>query len=273
MAKKHKGGEHGEIHADERWLITYADMITLLLAVFIVMYALSDTNLRKFNAFAQSLNAAFSTDVMSGSSQFTVTEGQATTPDAGRSNAALGMIGSEAQTVQTVVKNYAIQKGLETSLEVVSAANGIGLQIKGPLLFEAGRASLNQSAESTATLDMLVAVAMDWVKNVDRGQIRVEGNTDSNPVSGPFYADNWELSAARAMTVLHYLKDAGVDPDRLSMQGNGSTNPLPSTPSTSADNRRVVVWMLSPDTTSTASPTPAIESIAPTTPSYAPFGG
>ena len=130
MPKKHKGGDHGDIHADERWLITYADMITLLLAVFIVMYALSDTNLRKFNAFAQSLNAAFSTDVMAGSTQFTITEGQATTPDAGNSQAAVGMIGSEAQTVQTVAKNYAIQKGLATNLKVVTAANGLGLQIE-----------------------------------------------------------------------------------------------------------------------------------------------
>ena len=263
MSKKHKGG-HDDIHPDERWLITYADMITLLLAVFIVMYALSDTNLRKFNAFAQSLNAAFSTDVMAGSTQFTITEGQATTPDAGNSQAAVGMIGSEAQTVQTIAKNYAIQKGLATNLKVVTAANGLGLQIDGPLLFESGRASLSQSAVTNDLLAMLVTESLDWVKAVGPdARIRVEGNTDSSPVSGPFYADNWELSAARAMTVLHYLKDNGVSPDVLSMEGNGSTQPLAGTLPTSAETRRVVVWLLGPDTTPTASPTPAVESIAP----------
>jgi chemotaxis protein MotB len=173
------------------------------------------------------------------------------------------MIGSEAQTVQTVVKNYAIQKGLESGLQVESAANGLGLQIPGSLAFEAGRASLISSPQTTDVLDLLVKEAIDWVKNVPGGTIRVEGNTDATPVSGPFYADNWELSAARAMTVLHYLRDNGVDPTVLSMQGNGSTMPKAGTLATSADNRRVVVWLLGPDTTPTASPTPAVESIAP----------
>ena len=97
MSKKHKGGDHGEIHADERWLITYADMITLLLAVFIVMYALSDTNLRKFNAFAQSLSSAFNTDVFSGSLDVTVTTGQESAPETGDLDSGGGIVGSEAR--------------------------------------------------------------------------------------------------------------------------------------------------------------------------------
>lgn len=269
MAKKHKGGDHGDIHADERWLITYADMITLLLAVFIVMYALSDTNLRKFNAFAQSLSAAFSTDVMSGSTQFTVTEGQATTPDTGASQAAMGYLGTEAQTVQAVVKNYAIEKGIESSVSVNVVPQGVSIQIAAGLLFQTGRATLDP--QSTGLLGLVAATVADVARKFPETMIRVEGNTDAVPVSGPLYADNWELSAARALTILHFLADSGVAADRLVMAGNGANNPLPSLQPDDVANRRVEIWLISPDTSTTsAAPTPAIE---PITPSFAPLGG
>jgi chemotaxis protein MotB len=272
MSKKHKGGDHDEIHPDERWLITYADMITLLLAVFIVMYALSDTNLRKFNAFAQSLSSAFNTDVMSGSQQFTVTEGQATTPDAGKSAASVGYLGSEAQTIQTVVKNYAIQKGIQASMTVEVLPTQVRIQLGGELLFEAGRATLAPS--SAATLTLVAQEILSGLKAAPGAMVRVEGNTDSSPVSGPFYADNWELSSARALTVLRFLRDSGVDPSRLELAANGASNPLPSTDPAAAANRRVEIVLFVPDASGgTASPTPAIESIAPTAPSFFPFGG
>lgn len=264
MAKKHKGGEHGDIHADERWLITYADMITLLLAVFIVMYALSDTNLRKFNAFAQSLNAAFSTDVLSGAQQFTVTEGQANTPDQGNSQPAMGYVGSEAATLQATIRDYAIKKGLESGVEVVVVPNGVAIRISGDLLFQPGRATL--APEAAGLLDV-------FVQNLRLGPgqvIRVEGNTDATPVSGPLFADNFELSAARALAVLHFLEGAGVDPSLLSLAGNGATKPLPSIPPAAAANRRVEIYLIKPQQ-DYAAPTPVVPSIGP---SFNPvFGG
>lgn len=254
MSKKHKGGDHGEIHADERWLITYADMITLLLAVFIVMYALSDTNLRKFNAFAQSLSAVFNTDIMSGTQQFTVTEGQATTPDQGSNKSAMGFLGADAQTIQAAIKDYAIRKGVESGVSVDSVPEGIAIRIKANLLFQPGRATLD--ASSTELLAEVAAV----IKPIAQ-RIRIEGNTDSTPVTGPFYADNFELSSARALAVLHFFEESGIVASRLSMAGNGEYNTLPGTASTDAANRRVEIFVLNP--TVTASPTPAIESIAP----------
>jgi len=264
MAKKHKGGDHGDIHADERWLITYADMLTLLLAVFIVMYALSDTNLRKFNAFAQSLSAVFNTDIMSGQTQFTITEGQASTPDAGTRQTSQGFLGADAQTIQATLRDYAITKGLATGVSVDSVPQGIAIRIKANLLFQAGRATLDP-----ASLELLGEVA-GVIKPIAQ-KVRIEGNTDSTPVSGPLYADNFELSSARALAVLHFLEANGVDPSRLSMAGNGEFNPLPGTLPTDEANRRVEIFVLDPSANPTASPTPAIESIAP---SFAPvFGG
>ncbi len=264
MPRKHRGGDHGDIHADERWLVTYADMITLLLAVFIVMYALSDTNLRKFNAFAQSLSAAFNTDVMTGSSQFTVTEGQSTTPDDGSAMSATGFLGSDAQQVQATIKDFAIANGLGSSVSVDSVPEGIAIRIKANLLFQAGRASLDQ-----ASLGLLKEVAA--VLRPMTQKVRIEGNTDATPVSGPLFADNFELSAARAIAVLHYFVDEGLDSGRLSVAGNGDNNPLPGTRPTDETNRRVEIFVLNSTSTPIASPTPAIESIAP---SFNPvFGG
>jgi chemotaxis protein MotB len=264
MAKKHKGGDHGEIHADERWLITYADMITLLLAVFIVMYALSDTNLRKFNAFAQSLSSAFNTDVMSGSTQFTVTEGQASTPDEGSKQAATGFVGSEAATMQAKMRDYAIKKGVENGVSVMLVPNGVAVRISGDLLFQPGRATL--APDAAELLNVFVGSLQ-----LGPGQvIRVEGNTDSTPVSGPLFADNFELSAARALAVLHFLQDAGVDPAILSLAGNGATRPLPAISPADPANRRVEIYLIKPDQ-DYPTPTQVIPSIAP---SFNPvFGG
>jgi chemotaxis protein MotB len=261
MARKHRG-DHGDIHADERWLVTYADMITLLLAVFIVMYALSDTNLRKFNAFAQSLSAAFNTDVLSGQMQFTVTEGEASTPDQGSASTSSGYLGADAQTIQATIKNFAIEKGIDAGVSVDSVPEGIAIRIKANLLFAAGRATLDPQS-----MELLAKVAAVLKPIAQR--VRVEGNTDSAPVSGPFYADNFELSAARALAVLHFLEGSGIDPSRLSMAGNGEYNPLPGTQPSDDANRRVEIFVLNPTTPPV--PTPAIESIAP---SFAPvFGG
>lgn len=264
MSKKHKSGDHGDIHADERWLITYADMITLLLAVFIVMYALSDTNLRKFNAFAQSLSSAFNTDVMSGATQITVTEGQATTPDQGTTQPAVGYVGSEAATLQATIKDYAIKKGIESGVSVIVVPNGVAIRISGDLLFQPGRATL--APEAGGLLDV-------FASNLQLGQgqvIRVEGNTDSTPVSGPLFADNFELSSARALAVLHFLEGAGVDPSLLSLAGNGATKPLPGIAPTDPANRRVEIYLIKPEQDYSA-PTPVVPSIGP---SFNPvFGG
>lgn len=264
MAKKHKGGDHGDIHADERWLITYADMITLLLAVFIVMYALSDTNLRKFNAFAQSLSAVFNTDVMMGTQEITVTEGQATTPDQGSSQTGVGNLGSEAATLQATLRNYAVENGLQSAVSVVVVPNGVAVRISGDLLFQPGRATL--APEADAVLRLFVANL-----HLGPGQVvRVEGNTDSTPVSGPLFADNFELSSARALAVLRFLEGAGVDPAVLSLVGNGATKPLPGVPGTDPANRRVEIYLIRSQQ-DYAAPTPVVPSIAP---SFNPvFGG
>ena len=245
--KRKRHADHEEHENHERWLITYADMITLLLALFIVLYALSDTNIRKFTAFAQSVSAAFNTDVFQGSSAFTVTSGQATAPDVGQFDAGQGVVAADFRTVSAALRDYVIGQGIDQQVAVERVADGIAIRISDSLLFESGRARLGDGS-----LDVLDRVAHVLVGLPN--DIRVEGHTDDLPPEGPFYSDNWELSTARALAVLDGLNEAGLDPSRLSAAGYGEYRPLePNIDDASrARNRRVdilILYTASPDAT------------------------
>src|SRR4051812_303978 len=103
MARRHVAAHAEEHGGDERWLVTYADMLTLLLALFIVLYALSDTNMRKFVAFAQSVAAAFNVDVFQGSTAYTVTAGQESAPDVGSLDSGNGAVAADYRTIQASI--------------------------------------------------------------------------------------------------------------------------------------------------------------------------
>jgi chemotaxis protein MotB len=240
--RKKKHVEHSEIHPDERWLITYADMITLLLAVFIVMYALSDTNVRKFTAFAQSVSAAFNTDVFEGSAPTTVTSGAELAPEVGAaSTGTAGLIASDYRTVAATLKDYAINGGVDGEVAVDRVPEGIAIRIRDALLFEPGRARLTDPSRAVVAR---IAGTLAGLPN----PVRIEGNTDDVAPSGPFFSDNWQLSTARALAVLDTLVETGISPSRLSAAGRAEYNPLvPNTDdATRTRNRRVDFLILYP---------------------------
>ena len=239
--KAHGGGHGAEIHADERWLITYADMITLLLAVFIVMYALSDTNLRKFNAFAQSMASIFNTDVFTGSTAFTVTTGEQSAPDTQQMDSGSGFVASQARTIEAVVDDYAIRQGLGEDVSVEQVPEGVAIRIRSNLLFQPGRAALED--RSVGLLGEIAATVAPIHQD-----LRIVGHTDDTPTSGALYADNFELSTARAMAVLRFLATAGIDQARLRVEGDGEYQPLVPNDSEAdrAQNRRVDILVLYP---------------------------
>jgi chemotaxis protein MotB len=240
MARR-RDDEHATAHADERWLITYADMITLLLAVFITLYALSDTNMRKFVAFAQSLSAAFNTDVFQGSQAFTVTTGQETAPDVGSLDAGQGIVASDYRAISALVSDVAIAGGLVGQVEVARVPEGISIRVSSSLLFPSGRAQLAPRA-----LDLVDRIAQ--VLAPLPNPLRIEGHTDDQPPVGSEFRDNWELSAARAVAVLERLVADGLTPSRLSAAGYGQYRPLvPNTDAVArARNRRVDILILYP---------------------------
>jgi chemotaxis protein MotB len=240
MARRRPSGDHGGVHADERWLITYADMITLLLALFITLYALSDTNMRKFVAFAQSLAAAFNTDVFAGQRAFTVTSGQETAPDVAEFDAGSGIV-SDFRTIEATITDYVIERGLAGQVTVVPVDEGIAIRISSSLLFQRGRATL--APEAVDVVDRVAAVLAPLPNAV-----RVEGHTDDVPPEGTQYRDNWHLSVARALAVLERLAGDGISPARLAAAGYGEFRPIASNADEvgRARNRRVDILVLYP---------------------------
>lgn len=261
MRRRRRASDHGEFHADERWLITYADMITLLLAVFIVLYALSDTNVRKFAEFAQSVAAAFNTDIFKGSEAITVTSGQKSAPSSDSFDAGSGVLSTDLRTVEATVRDFAVQQGIDGQVSVDRVPEGIAIRISEALLFSSGRASLDE--RSLRLVDRVI----DAVRPLPN-RLRIEGHTDDEPPNGPFYTDNWRLSVARAVAVVEAMAAAGVDPSRLAAAGYGGY--LPIVPNTGeearARNRRVDVLILYPDWE------PGASEFGPTAPGASPAG-
>jgi chemotaxis protein MotB len=264
MARRKKHAEHGGAHADERWLVTYADMVTLLLAVFIVLYALSDTNVRKFTAFAQSVSAAFSTDVFQGEQAVSITDGADIAPSVGNFDSGSGVVASDFKTVNAAISDYVIGKGLAGQVSVDQVPEGIAIRIKDALLFQPGRAALDD--RSTEVLQRIAGTLAGYPNPV-----RIEGNTDDIAPTGPFYTDNWHLSTARAIAVLDVLTQAGIDPARLAAAGRAQFNPLVANTSevNRATNRRVDILILYPAPASPAASAGAGPGTTATSPPFA----
>ena len=164
---------------EERWLLTYSDLITLLFVLFVVMYAISTTDVRKFVLLAQSVSAAFNADVMQGNQAITITNGQDMTEvtqdyDQGSTAAA-----TDLRQIKAALEDFAITQGLGGQVEVGMTPQGIVIRLNDALLFSSGRAHLDDHA---MTVVSKVAVIVKSLPN----NIRVEGNTDDQPPLGPW---------------------------------------------------------------------------------------
>ena len=250
MPKRKKAHVEGPHDNEERWLLTYSDLITLLFVLFVVMYAISTTDVRKFVALAQSVSAAFNADVMQGQQAISINNGQDTTVQQEQSASGTSPVQSDLQAIKAALEDYAIGQGLGGEVEVGIAPQGIVIRLNDALLFTSGRAYLDDHALK------LVRQVVDILKPLPN-QIRIEGNTDDQPPDGVLFTSNWDLSTARALAVLKAMVDMQMDPARLSAQGNAQYNPItPNVDDASrAKNRRVdIVVLYPPDNSSTPSP-------------------
>jgi chemotaxis protein MotB len=228
--------KHQEEHLNhEAWAIPYGDLVTLLLAFFVVMYAISSVNEGKYRVVADSLSTAFRGPP---SSPLPIKVGDNPTaniiaapvvqlPDA--KALALQQLAQEA----TAALSPLIMQGL---VDVQAGDGFVEISIRSDILFASGAARLAEPAQ--AAIRMLGEALRAFPNS-----IRVEGHTDNVPVTGGLFASNWELSAARAASVVHMLVDSGVDPRRLSVIAFGEFRPvLPNaTPDGRNANRRVVL--------------------------------
>jgi chemotaxis protein MotB len=138
--------------------------------------------------------------------------------------------------------DYAVANGLEASVDVEQIDGGVLIRIGGTLLFPSGRAEL--TAQSHELLGKIVELARPLVN-----EVRVEGHTDDLAPSNSPYSDNWQLSSARAVSVLQVLLAGGISADRLSATGYADARPLEpnNSPAARARNRRVEILLIYPE--------------------------
>jgi chemotaxis protein MotB len=264
MARKQKHEEH-ENH--ERWLVSYADFITLLFAFFVVMYAISSINQGKYRVLSDSLIAAFnepkksfepiqlgdmvksatnsSIEVISKPTLIKVPimtlnnqeSEQGKMPGAGFVSSS-----QDARDIQQIAQEVAeaMQKLVDQGLVTITATDlWVEVEIKDSVLFPSGSAEMRR--EAVDVLTRVAAILADFTN-----PIRVEGFTDNVPIGTHLYPSNWELSGARAASVVRLFEHLKIDSERMSAVGYGAHRPIApnDTAEGRAKNRRVVLVVL-----------------------------
>jgi chemotaxis protein MotB len=245
------GGEEGGGGA-ERWLLTYADMITLLLALFVVLFSISAVNISKFKTLKQTLEQAFSPHILSGGGSIIPNGGNEATKEkaaaaiealhAQRASAAKTAAEQEQfAALKRKLDEYAKEHGFANQIETVINQRGLVIRLlTDRVLFDSGSATLKpQAAPLLNEISGLV--------NLDRSHdISVEGNTDDVPISTSEFPSNWELSVARATGVVTFMIGHGVAARRLEASGVAGERPIaPNTDEGGRErNRRVEIALL-----------------------------
>lgn len=235
----------------ERWLVSYADFMTLLMAFFVVMYSISQVSEEKYRVLSETFTEAFSspkaikTPLEQGDPQLSHTK----TPIDLNGLALEDRPGNDANDVPEdfIRINEQLEQSFETLLESeLITVNGderwLEIELQSGILFESGGATLGDSA---AAIISELSQALLAYSNV----IRVEGFTDNVPITTSAFASNWELSAARASAVVKQLMSDGISPQRLAAVGYGEHQPVVSNNSAEgrARNRRIVLMVSTQD--------------------------
>lgn len=258
MPRKRRQEEHVNL---ERWLVSYADFITLLFAFFVVMYAISSVNEGKYRVLSDTFNEVFQNqprtmqpiqigeDGVSGEPSILqperATSGQPKPIDLQRPESGQAEQGAAEQpdNLAEIADNF--EKALAPMIDkdlinVTRTDDWVEVEINSSLLYTSGSADLED--EALPVLRDLAGILQRYPN-----QLQVEGFTDNMPISTYLYPSNWELSAARAAGVVSLFSRSGVRPDRMSAIGFGEHQPI--APNTTAEgrrkNRRVVLVIMS----------------------------
>ena len=258
MAKRKKHQHSEEEEGGEAWLLPYSDLMTLLLAVFIVLFAVSNVDKAK----VEKMSGAFKEIMMTGGAGIFSGDSKKVGifPDGGYPNINSKNYSQEnAQTKNEATTDKDVQEFLganemkdmealkaeiDSELQSENVASsvttsidmrGLVISFNNAVLFDSGNAKVKEENEK-ALLEVAAMV------NTTDNYIRIEGHTDDIPINSKIYASNWELSTARASSVVRLLIDKGnVSPERLSAVGYGEYKPVESnaTPEGRAKNRRI----------------------------------
>ena len=244
MARRKKRFEHDN---HDRWLISYADFVTLLFAFFVVMYSISSVNESKYKTLGDSLSSAFSNrPVFSNAPVLSNEQQQLLKALVDKRTARLGeqqrkiqermrnLTGSLRQVMAPLISQHVVN--------INPTKRGIEVDISANLLFRTGDAVLQPAA-----LDVLRQVSE--ILSTEELPIEVEGHTDDVPITTAQFPSNWELSSARASSVVRMMISNGVPEKRLAVVGLAANQPLVpnDSPENRARNRRVSITILAPN--------------------------
>ncbi|AAK78286.1 chemotaxis protein MotB [Clostridium acetobutylicum] len=241
-----KRKKHEEPENSERWLLTYSDLITLLMAFFIVMYASSTVSKEKFAQIAQSLKVGFN-----GASGKTVignqdavdiksTSSYVTQEASKQSASAEKAEENKLKDVKKKIDQYVNQNGMQGSVSTNLQEKGLVVSIVDTLMFDTGRAEVKPDFQKK-----LVEIG-EILKTIDN-YIRIEGHTDNTPISNSQYASNIELGSARSNNVEHLFIDVSKIPvTQMYTVSYADTRPVADNNSEAgkARNRRVDIVIL-----------------------------
>lgn len=256
MSKKRRHEDHEE-HIDESWLVPYADVLTLLLALFIVLYSMNSVDAKKFQELSRAFSIAFSSgqgvldmpsivergpdvESQSGGMEDAENDGQTNEEPLTQEevNQLLEQSESELSKLKQQIDDYIAENGLTTSLDTSLNMSQLLITIRDNALFNSAEASVNQDGRQLA-----VSIA-EMLENYPDFNIVISGHTDNTPIRNAEFRSNWDLSAMRAVRFLDImLTNSELDPKRFSTVGYGEYHPVASNDTSEgrAQNRRVEI--------------------------------
>ena len=234
-----RGGGESKAHEATgmmRWLLTYADMLTLLFVLFVVLYAVSKVDMKKFEEVRESIQKSLGVEI---------TKEQISEIVEKAANKNKVEVDKQQQALDKLHKSlisFLKENKLDKSVEVKKEERGLVVLLQTDnVLFDSGRSELRQQTK-TVLQEFTRLVKLAKLKN----PIRIEGHTDNVPLAGGEYKDNWGLSVARATSVLRFVIEKGLNPKQLEVAGLGEHHPLAlnDTEANRQTNRRVELIIL-----------------------------
>ncbi|HML36837.1 MAG TPA: flagellar motor protein MotB [Bacillota bacterium] len=239
---KSKKRQHEEENG-EAWLLPYSDLMTLLLAVFIVLFAVSQIDKEK----SQQMSEAFTDSMMTKTYAEAKADSQETAPPStpeAESKPNASDVDNELEQMEALKAKLDAKlesENLTSSVKTGIDSRGLVVSLSNAIFFDSGSAQIKKENEKT-----LLDIAQ--IVNTMNNFIRIEGHTDNVPMKSEMYPSNWDLSAARAANVVQlFINEAGVSPEKLVAVGYGEYRPVAdnSTEEGRAKNRRIDIIVLS----------------------------
>ena len=233
-----KKKRHEQEGNNERWLITYSDLITLLLVFFIILYAFSKVDNKKYQNLASGFNSFFGsgTGILNGGNSINITGGNVPQNSSGEEKSEGEMLSDLKQQVDGYLTSNSLNESISTDID----DRGLVISMSNSILFDSGTATIKSD-------NNLNLKTMGKLLNSMPNYIRIEGHTDNLPINNTKFKSNWELSVIRATNVAEILIDeTGISPERISVLGYGEFRPIGdnSTAEGRAKNRRVDIIIM-----------------------------